>query len=320
MGLVTLKHISEESGVSIRTVNRALKGEGGVGEEKRQRILRMAADMGYTPNIAARNLRLQKRNFVGIVTYTSPQTIFMRKNYDLQRRLEMKGFYPILGMLSADAQAAAEMLREWAGIVNTVVFFGGTGEWKQLDALHCLPQQCIFIDCNTVGASFHNLIIDRSSGIRDGILYLLENGRKKIARCGNIPNRDDGLSKAFNSFKGGKKPEYVYFQTDGSDFENGYEVGRRLVDSAADAVFFDTDRMAFGFLKYAWENKISIPKDIAVIGFDDDPWGMCSCPSLSTVAQPIVEMNEKIVELVENPVSPGQAYVFSTKFIKRESI
>ena len=90
---VTLKQISEEAGVSIRTVNRALKEQSGISDVKRQEILEAAARMGYIPNIAARNLRLRKSNFVGIVTGTNENDIFIRKSHDLQQRLEVHGFF-----------------------------------------------------------------------------------------------------------------------------------------------------------------------------------------------------------------------------------
>jgi len=109
-------------------------------------------------------------------------------------------------------------------------------------------------------------------------------------------------------------------ETGANNFEDGYKFGEKLVKSKADAVFFDTDRMAFGFLKYAWEKGVRIPDDIAVVGFDDDPWGSFSCPSLSTVAHPIAEVNEKIVELAEQRSSAPSTVIFPTKFIKRQSV
>ena len=97
-----------------------------------------------------------------------------------------------------------------------------------------------------------------------------------------------------------------------------HAVGR--FDAGADAVFFDTDRMALGFLKYAWKNGIKIPEDISVIGFDDDPMDTQSCPALSTVAHPIEEMNNKIIELIEQNAKTGEDFVFLTKCINRESV
>lgn len=317
---VTLKQIAETVGMSIRTVNRALKAQGGISDIRRQEILTAAARMGYVPNIAARNLRLRKSSFVGIVTGTNENDIFIRKSHDLQQRLELHSFFPIIGILQQDQNAVRTMLSEWAGMVDTVVLFNW-GEWLPEKVLASLPQQFIFVDCPSVKqkCGFHQIIIDRSSGIKDAILFLLESGRSRIVRCGNIDNRVKGVDEAFRSFRG-RKAEKILLETGASNFEDGYKFGEKLIKSKADAVFFDTDRMAFGFLKYAWEKGIRIPEDIAVVGFDDDPWGRFSCPSLSTVAHPIAEASEKIVELAEQRSSAPSTVIFPTKFVKRQSV
>jgi DNA-binding LacI/PurR family transcriptional regulator len=317
MALVTLKEIADAAKTSIRTVNRALKNQNGISDAKRAEILGLAAEMGYTPNIAARNLRLQRSNFVGILGGLRGQGVFMRKTTDLQHRLELKGFFPVLGVLPDTEEETQTMLREWAGFVSTVVLF----EWRQWEpekVLRCLPQHFIFVDRGNI-SGFHSLEIDRSSGISDGIKYLVETGKKKIVRAGNIDSREEGFQKAFEALKGKDAPERIHIAASNSEFEDGYNLGRDVLNTGADAVFFDTDRMAFGFLKYAWENNIRIPEKIAVIGFDDDPGCIQSCPALSTVAHPIAEMNDKIVELVERNTQERELCVFSTKFIKRES-
>ena len=74
------------------------------------------------------------------------------------------------------------------------------------------------------------------------------------------------------------------------------ELGPRIMESGADAVFFDTDRMALGFMNYAAAHHIPIPERIAVVGFDDDNSGHMIYPALSTVAHPIEELNRAVIE------------------------
>ena len=182
-----------------------------------------------------------------------------------------------------------------------------------------MPQHFILIDNNIDTELCSRLLIDRSTGIKDGILHLAKNNRRKLARCGNIATRELGLRKAFKELRNRKKMDFVYLEAS-PNFEEGFAIGDKLMASGADAVFFDTDRMALGFLKYAWKNGIKIPEDISVIGFDDDPVGTQSCPALSTVAHPIEEINNKIIELIEQNAKDGKDFVFSTKFINRESV
>lgn len=318
MGQVTLKQIAEQAGASIRTVNRVLKRQDGVGAAKRARILRLAGEMGYVPNIAARNLRLSRSNFVGIVGGAASEGVFLRKTDDLQRRLKQKGFYPVLGGLPASAKSLENILREWAGFVSTVIFYNCSISSRP-EALAGLPQQFIHVDAPAVGGC-HHLRIDRGTGVCAGVLHLLRGGRRFIVRCGSVDiGRKEGFDRAFDSFMATDRLRRLYLPTARCDFDDGYNMGGKIIDSGADAVFFDTDRMAFGFLKHAWEKRIEIPRDIAVIGFDDDPWGELSCPALSTVAHPIEELNDAIIKLIEQRPETPVTLTFDTRFIRRES-
>ena len=87
MAQITLKKLSELSGLSIRTVSRVLKNQANVVPEKRELVLKLAEQYHYLPNMAARNLRLQKKNFVGILSSNFQTEVFLQKVNDLERRL-----------------------------------------------------------------------------------------------------------------------------------------------------------------------------------------------------------------------------------------
>ena len=319
MSAATLKKLSELTGVSIRSVNRALHGAPGLSELKRREILETAARIGYTPNIAARNLRLKRNNFVGIIVPGSTNagsSIASRKINELQLKLERDGFFTLFGVCTGRQEDMLSLLNQWAGLVSTVIFFAWDPQWSGKNIPGKLPLQFIFVD---IDAGFgHCMLIDRTPGIYDGIRFLLEHGCSRLARCGSIPSRDDGFNAALRDFPG-RSIMHRHFRIS-SDFKDGFEIGPKLVSGRYDAVFFDTDRMAFGFLKYCWENQIRIPDDIAVVGFDDEHWDLCSCPSLSTVAHPTEEMVAAISELVRRPETSPRRQYFKTRFIRRESV
>ncbi|MDD5698664.1 MAG: LacI family DNA-binding transcriptional regulator [Victivallaceae bacterium] len=318
MTRITLKELAERADTSIRSVNRALKGQSGLNGKKRAVILKLAAELGYTPNAAARNLRLQRSNFVGILSGNQGGEVFLRKLYKLVEKLEEHGYFPLLSLVPPDAEQALRLFRNWAGFVNYAVVLG-TLKPEVLAVFEKLPPHFILIDQEVPTENCSRLLIDRSTGIKDGILYLARTGRRKLARCGNIPSRRLGLEKAFRELRGIRELDFVHFEAV-DDFSDGFAVGGELMASGADAVFFDTDRRALGFLKYAWKNGIKIPEDMAVIGFDDDPTDLQSCPSLSTVAHPIEAVNDKIIELIEQHTRSGADFIFPTRFINRESV
>ena len=90
--------------------------------------------------------------------------------------------------------------------------------------------------------------------------------------------------------------------------------------SGADAVFFDTDRMAVGFYRYAWAHRIRIPDDISVVGFDDDSVSKVLPPPLSTVAHPVAEIADAIVGIVTSAPDDPVRITLDTVLVRRDSI
>lgn len=316
---VTLKKLSEQTGYSIRSVNRALKGQAGIGKETRERILAAAKKVGYTPNIAARNLRKKQNNFVGILVPNNTLEVYARKRLMLQREFEVAGFYPVIGLFEKDAKQLKKTLCDWAGLVETVVVMQWAEELDPERLLKDLPFRFIFIDCSVYGNKFTSISIDRSSGIRSGIEALIADGRRRIARCGNMRSSRSGFDHAFT----GEVPadcKKIFIPSGGLEFVDGYAAGKALVNEKVDAVFFDTDRLALGFYKYAAEHNISIPNRIAVIGFDNDTAGQYAMPALSSVAHPIEAISRETVKITNSPSTEIKQLTLNTEFIRRSSI
>ena len=317
---ITLKQLAELSGVSIRTVSRVLKNQAHVQEEKRERILALAKQHHYVANMAARNLRLNRSRFVGILCSNAPYEVFRQKLQDLENRLEKKGYYPIMSCCDGSVEQIEKILSDWSGLVDFVVvsLFDVPLPKKQLPELfEQFSMTPIYVDQEEVLPG-HHLNINRATGIKDAISVLIRNGKKRILRCGTLQSRETGLQQAFSATPEKKRPELLRLE-EAATFENGQRLGDKIMKTGADAVFFDTDKMALGFLNYAAKNGIAIPEQLAVIGFDDDISGQIIYPALSTVAHPTEELNEAILMIInEKPECPVKKE-FSTRFIQRES-
>jgi len=148
----------------------------------------------------------------------------------------------------------------------------------------------------------------------------MDAGRKKIARAGTmLENRAAGFRDAFRA-RGRRPARRALYPTDGLEFADGYRIGPALLRDGVDGVFFDTDRLALGFLKFARERGVRVPGDVAVIGFDDDPAGQYVCPALSTVAHPIEDMSRTLAQWIETETGGRKRRVFPTRFVRRESV
>ncbi len=317
---ITLKQLSELSGLSIRTVSRVLKGQAHVVPEKRDLILKLAHEHRYIPNMAARNLRLNRKNIVGIICANTMIEVSIKKLHDLETQLETCGCYPLIGRIDSDPGKFRHMLDEWSGVTDHVVVMPSITEGITNEAVEILreyPLTAIFIDQKGIEGC-HTLTINRATGIRSAIIHLIRSGRKKILRCGDIETRDSGLAAAFEATDLARRPEFMQIRRN-TNFKDGFELGPRIMDTGADAVFFDTDRMALGFMNYAAAHGISIPQRIAVVGFDDDNSGRMIYPALSTVAHPVEELNRAVIAILQSDSSRIVRKSFDTKFIRRAS-
>jgi periplasmic binding proteins and sugar binding domain of the lacI family, putative len=316
MAQITLKKLSELSGLSIRTVSRVLKNQANVVPEKRELVLKLAEQYHYLPNMAARNLRLQKKNFVGILSSNFQTEVFLQKVNDLERRLFSAGYYPILGRPDNFSADFLKMMQDWSGVMDYVVVFELPSRHAKV-ALSDFPLDFIFVDRGIV-PEHHSLLIDRAGGVSEAIKHLLRCGRRKILHCGTQISRKEGVQRAFDELGGQYGAERLFLESQ-AEFIDGYSLGPTILRYNPDALFFDTDRMAAGFLKYAAERRISIPDDIAVVGFDDDLICRMSAPALSSVAHPIAEINSEIVSILTNTPEKKVQKTFPTRFVPRES-
>ena len=317
---ITLKQLAELSGVSIRTVSRVLKNQAHVQDEKRKHILALAKKHHYVPNMAARNLRLNRSRFVGILCSDAPYEVFRQKLQDLENKLESKGFYPIIACCDGSLKQLEKIFTDWAGLVDFVVvsLFDVPLPAKQLPELfERYSMTPIYVD-QAQELPGHHLSINRATGICDAISVLIKQGKQRILRCGCLESRDIGLQLAFAETPVEKRPELLRMEETGT-FENGKLLGQKIMNSGADAVFFDTDKMALGFLYYAAQNNLRIPEQLAVIGFDDDASGQIIYPTLSTVAHPTEALNSAILSIIETKPEKPVKKEFQTTFIHRGS-
>lgn len=311
---VTLKDLAAASGLSIRSVRRALQAEPGVSDTARKRITELAARLGYVPNVAARDLRTGRTAFIGLLSSPRDTGVVRRRTLDLIDRIGAVGLHTLAAIRPDTPEAMRELVRRWGGLVRWIVF--QSAPTPEVEAV--LPEfgvSFIIIGGSRKASNVTPLEIDRAVGIGEAVRHLISSGRRNIWRCGGISGRREGFEQAFRG--AGRGVRHGTVKPGGETFEDGYRAGAEIVRHQADAVFFDVDRTALGFLRYAHEHGIRVPEAVAAVGFDDEQAGSFCTPLLATVAQPIAEMNEAVLSLISTGRTAKR--VFPTHFVWRES-
>lgn len=311
---VTLKDLAVASGFSIRSVRRALSGEPGVSNDAREKICRLALELDYVPNVAARDLRVGRTPFVGLLSSPQDSDVARRRTQDLIDRIGGMGMHTLAAIQPDSADTMRDLARKWSGMAGWIIFASPPAAEVEKVLPEC-NATFIIIGGKHACKNVIPLEINRAPGIGEAVRHLIASGKKNIWRCGNLSGRKKGFEQAIRM--AGNSIRHGTITPSGDSFADGYNAGDEIVRNGADAVFFDVDRTALGFLRYAHEHKLQVPEDIAVVGFDDDQAGRFCTPCLATVAQPIAEINQAILDLISGKSPADQQ--FATHFVCRES-
>jgi len=324
--------IARLAGVSTSTVSRALAGSKLVNEETRTRIMELARSLKYTINIGAQNLRLKQNRTIGVVIPYDSATrqhlsdpFFLSMLGSLADALTEQGFDMLVSRVDAEELDAAAAPFDTGRVIGIVLI----GQWRhhdqlnQLAARHVpivvwgaqLPQQ---LYC-TVGG-------DNVSGGDLAVCHLLQQGRQRIAFFGdvNLPEvgqRYQGYCQALQRAGMPIDPALqvsVAFLPD-SGRQAVQELLRREV--RFDAIFAGSDLLAMTAINTLRMHGLEVPRQIAVVGYDDIELSTYFHPPLSTVRQPIRAAGRALVasllELIEG--RPAPSLQLPTQLMVRES-
>jgi len=335
--LVSLKDIAAVVGVSIRTVNRALKKEAYVSEDVRKQVLEVAQRLGYRPHLAARSLKTGKNTEVGAIV-GSLDELHMAKMLAFERALRAAGYsvHLVFGPHEdGDRRASKRILRSFverrpvAAALFPQAHVPPGEAAAQFDSLE-IP----YVAINSTGG-IDKICIDRQQGVYDSILYLASLGKRNIAYLGYTSDRHgdyvsgrmrlDGYERAMYQMN---LPQRVLaVEPHLSETEAGcraiwaFLAGR----PRPDAVQVYSDVMAASFLAALHEHNIRVPEDVAVIGFDNRRIAQLCWPRLTTVSQANAEVGAAAADVLlakmrGEPAPPeGWSRLLPPKLVVRET-
>lgn len=328
----TIKDIARQLNVSYATVSRALNDKQGVKAETKKRILEEARRLNYRPNAIARGLVKKQTHSLGLIIpdITNPfypevargvedaaqetgfSVFLCNTNWEKSRELkyiELLISRRVDGLIIATAHESTEPLQRFLRGVP-VVYVSTTGV-----------------------ADFESYVtIDNVKGGYLATELLIKTGKTPVAFIGStedshtLQERLEGYKRALQFYGQPLDERYIRF----GDFKR--ETGSRFIKNMVregvkpKGVFGENDLLAIGIIQGAKEIGLSIPEDLAVVGFDDIPLASFPEINLSTVVQPKYEMGRYAVEILlrrvsyENPQScPRQRLILEPRLIRRGS-
>src|SRR3984893_14884230 len=280
---ISIEDIARAAGVSHSTVSRALHDSSLIRIEVRERIQRLALEMGYTPNAIAQSLQTRRTSTIGLVVTSIDDPFLGDVGKGVEEITRIGGFSVLLSATHNDPDQEMEIIetfhrRRVDGIL--VASSRITAKYKKrLDQIR-LPTVFINSQAESQDNLLHWVAVDDRAGAQLAVEHLLQLGHRSIGYLGvscrprsnqlRLQGYQDALATAGMSFY----DERVVIApgkeaSDEEDVSARHALLPRLLDSGSTAIFCYNDMVAIGALIACQERGIAVPEELSVIGFDD---------------------------------------------------
>ncbi len=306
---VTIKDIAERVGRSITTVSRALHDHDDVSPETKALVRRVAAEMGYSPNLIAQRLQKQRSDTVGLVLPTfgprESDPFFTEILAGVGDQAAQMGYDLMVSTSPPGEQEMEEYAkRVRGGRIDGFILVRTRRSDSRIAYLRSEGFPFVAFGRTDEPLDFPYVDEDGMHGMRLVGEHLLALGHRRIAWIGAPPqltfaqHRQQGLQKALEASGAPLDPALV--RAGNLTQRSGYEHARDLLaePDPPSAIAAGNDLMAFGAMLAAQERGLVIGRDIAITGFDDISLAEHTQPPLTTVHQPIYKIGSMLCEML----------------------
>jgi LacI family transcriptional regulator len=300
--MVSIYDIAKEAGVSATTVSRVLHN-GSCSVKTRVKVERAIGKLGYIPDARASSLKTRTTQSIGVIVPDIANPIYpvaIKAMYNLARS---RGYHLIIGNTYERTDEEIDILQmlsreRVAGVILGVCKCG--------DETICNPYiedmmragvKVVFCGRLRNGLDVDEITVDNVKGSFKAVKYLLRIGRKRIAFISGekklyaSQGRFAGYQQALES--AGITQDESLIRFDDWTRQSGYRMMESLLQhDRPDAVFCGNDLLAIGAIEAIGDAGLSVPDDIAVVGFDDIELASLVRPKLTTIVQPQERIGE----------------------------
>jgi len=320
----TIKSIAKLTGVSHSTVSRALRSSSLVAEATATRIRMVAEEQGYLPSAAARSLKTNRTQVLGVIVSSIADPFFSEILFGIEEFAQERNYSVSIAASQHDPvkerRVVQAMLEQRT---DGLIICSSSFSTRQVNEL--LSRGFPVVMVNQQAAENYNFSIyhDDLDGSRQVTRYLIELGHQRIAYLGNANSgrttmdRESGFQTEMDEHKLAVPAEYI-FHVPGGDPELGllavdHFLGMREPPTA---LFCFNDMLAIGVLKGCKNKGVNIPNDLSVAGFDNISYSGFTYPTLTTFDQPKREIGREAARLLLDLLSSDQAGLPQTRQVK----
>jgi DNA-binding LacI/PurR family transcriptional regulator len=330
--MTRLAEVAKLAGVSTATVSRVVNRSTLVNEETRARVEQAIEKLGYRPSRVARRLRVEggRSGLVALLIPDIQNPFFADVARGVEDVARGEGYTVLIGNSDEDAEKEARYLEVMrAESVDGVILPPTSGrDAAALDlARSGLPLVCL--DRRLTRAKVDTVVIDNARGAYDAVEHLIALGHRRIGFIEGRPEistsqeRLEGYRRAMADQGLSLDPTLV--RVGDSRQPSGQRLAAELLDAPdrPSALLVGNNLMTLGALAAIHERGLRIPRDVAIIGYDDMPWAPALDPPLTAVRQPGYELGGRAMELllqrIRDPKRSTTVVVLEPELVVRRS-
>lgn len=303
---VTIKDIAKQAGVSHSTVSRALRDSSLISDETTNLIKQTASELGYLPSVAARSLKTNRSQALGVIVSNIDDPYFSEILQGIEEVAQNNSYSLFMAASQRDSereQMIVKAMRQHR--VDGVIICSTTFSDAQSSQLSKYGIPIVVVNNQAAEDYRYSIYHDDVDGSRQLTRHLIELGHRKIAYLGNsLSGRttQDRLSGFRQEMKtaGLSIPDSFIYEISGSEPENASPAAKHFLDleDGPTALVCFNDMMAIGVLKILQQRSVRVPEEFSITGFDNIVFSNYTNPPLTTFDQPKRFIGQKAAELI----------------------
>ena len=309
---ITSLQVAERAGVSQSAVSRVFTPGASASAKTVAKVKKAAVELGYRPNMMARAMITGKSRIIGLVVAYLDNQFYPLALEHLSNALQEQGYHVLVFTASNTKREIDEVIQELLDYQVDGIITASVGMSSDLtDRCKAAGIPVVMFNRSQDGADVGSVTSDNVAAGRKVADFLVEAGHKNIAHISGWAGSSTGRDRQQGLIEGlqrhNQEPTAII---DGKyDRAIAAQAARDLMNSPTppDAIFVGNDHMAFAVLDTCrFELNLDVPRDVAIIGFDDVPLAAWPAYDLTTVRQPLVRMINATVEMIIGQIGEGE--------------
>ena len=291
---ITQQDIADKLNVSRITVSKALRDHPDISAEMKEKVRKAVEEMGYSPNLIAKQLTLQKTFTLGIVVPDLENSFFSYLVDSIIDAATERDYHIILTVSREKEEFEKSNIRNLIsmrvdGLLVCVSQYTSDPDIFEYAGRMKIP--LVFFDRAMMGIGFSYVVFNDKCGTMDAINHIIAGGYRKLAHFAGYSNISIGIERC-NGFKeallkNGIKVRDEWIIEGGYEIDDGFRAFEKLklIGELPEIILAVNDRVALGAYKAIRRAGLKIPDDIGIIGYGFSETAQLFSPTLSIINQ-----------------------------------